>query len=288
MKMMLKYVVPLILAGQVGLANESCDRACLIDAATAIATGGDVSSARVTQNGVVIAAGDGWAAGASDINIHNAYADAKNGQVMVVGTGTGADGEATIFGLRAKIDGTTASEAEWMITRKGEASLFPRAIPVANDPRFDAIVPTDQRSSPEMMIKLANTYFDGIEKTDGSDLAVAETCNRVENGIQMTHSKRFPDMHCNSLGLFSYIPVVEQRRFPIIDEDRGIVVAIVMFQIPEADIERMRDGKKVVRHYDPRSLYLFEAFKVINDEVDQIEATMRNLSFEQQIDWPAQ
>lgn len=281
----MKIVVPLVFAAQMAQAND-CDRTCLIDKASAVAMGDAASKARTTQNGDVVDAAVAWGAGASDVNIHNAYADANSGQVMVVGTGTGADGDPAIFGLRAKVEGGEVTEAEWMVTKDGEASLFPRAIPVAHDPTFDGIVPEGQRSSPEKMIELSNTYFDGIEKTDGSDLAVTETCERVENGIQMTHSKRFPNMHCNSLKLFSYIPVVEQRRFPIIDEERGIVVAIVMFQIPEADIVRIRDGKEVVRHYDPRSLYLFEAFKVVGDEVEQIEATMRNLEFEKQIDWP--
>jgi len=281
----MKLAVPLVLLAQVGLANDSCDRACLIDKATAVAMGGMAEGARTTLNGDVVGADKAWSIGASDLHVHNAYADADTGQVMVVGTGTGADGAPAIFGLRAKVDGGAVTEAEWMVTHDGEASLFPRQIPVATDAQFDAVVPEDQRSSPEKMIELANTYFDGIEKTEGSDLAITDGCNRVENGIQMTHSKRFPDMHCNTMSLFSYIPRVEQRRFPIIDEERGVVVAIVMFQIPEADIVRVRDGKEVTRHYDPRSLYLFEAFKVVDDKVAHIEATMRDLTFEKQIDW---
>jgi hypothetical protein len=281
-----KLAVPLAVLAQVGLAEGACDRACLIDTAKAVAMGGAAAEARTTLNGEVVAADTAWGLGASDVHVHNAYADEDTGQVMVVGTGTGADGAPAIFGLRAKVAEGTVVEAEWMVTKDGEASLFPREIPVATDPQFGDIVPEGQRSSPETMIQLANTYFDGIEKTEGSDLAITEGCNRVENGIQMTHSKRFPDMHCNTMSLFSYIPRVEQRRFPIIDEERGVVVAIVMFQIPEADIVRVRDGKEVVRHYDPRSLYLFEAFKVVDGKVAQIEATMRDLAFEQVIDWP--
>ncbi|NIQ97146.1 MAG: hypothetical protein GWN87_25420, partial [Desulfuromonadales bacterium] len=84
------------------------------------------------------------------------------------------------------------------------------------------------------------------------------------------------------------IPTVEQRRFPVVDEERGVVAAIVMFQIPEADIERERDGETVVRHYDPRSLYLFEAFKIRDGRVQQIEATMRDLEYGLTLDWPAE
>lgn len=287
---MLRISGVLAVVGLVSFVNigaVACDRDCLIEAGKVLAMGGDVGAARVTENGIDVAAAQAWGHRATGIDVHNAYADQDNGQVMVVGTGTGADGEAAVFGLRALISDGAAQEVEWMVTHKGEASLFPRQLPIAHDSTFDSIVPEDQRATPERMIELANIYFDGIEISNGDALPVSEGCNRVENGIQMTHSKRFPDMHCNTLGLFTYIPVVEQRRFPIIDEDRGIVAAIVMFQIPEADIVRIRDGKEVVRHYDPRSLYLFEAFKVIGDEVHQIEATMRNLEYGQEIPWPA-
>ncbi|MGH1368935.1 MAG: hypothetical protein ACRBCL_09975 [Maritimibacter sp.] len=286
MKHIVKWLVPALMLGQAAFAQTDCDRSCLIDAATTLAQGGAAPLARQTENGEVISADHSWAIGAHAIDIHNAYADPSAGQVMVVGTGTGADGEPAIFGLRAKIEAGEARELEWMVTKEGEASLFPRALPVAPDPQFHDSVEEGARTSGARMIELANIYFDGIEISDGAALPVSDTCNRVENGIQMTHSKRFPDMHCNALGLFRYIPTVEQRRFPIVDELHGVVVAIVMFQIPEADFERVVDGKTTLRHYEPRSLYLFEAFKIANDEVQQIEATMRDLAFGQQLDWP--
>ena len=32
-----------------------------------------------------------------------------------------------------------------------------------------------------------------------------------------------------------------------------------------------------MRHYEPRSLFLFEAFKIVDGRIEQIEATMRNV-----------
>jgi hypothetical protein len=55
--------------------------------------------------------------------------------------------------------------------------------------------------------------------------------------MQTTRNPRFNDLRCNTLEVFVYIPVVEQRRFPTIDEERGVVVAIVVFQIPGGDYE---------------------------------------------------
>lgn len=51
---------------------------------------------------------------------------------------------------------------------------------------------------------------------------------------------------------------------------------------------RKLNGQKVMRSYTPRSLYLFEAFKVSNGVIQQIEATMRNLDYGAEIDWPSE
>lgn len=267
----------------------TCDRDCLIQIAEASVGAAEISAdARVTENGQDIDWSDSWASGATSVNVHNAYVDSRDsGQVMIAGTAVGADGEPAMFGLRARVLDGAPTELEWLVARDGQASLFPREIPIPTDARFGDLVPEEQRTSAERMIELADIYFDGIETNDGAALPVTEGCNRVENGFQTTRSSRFGDIRCNSLEPFVYIPVVEQRRYPIVDEERGVVAGVVMFQIPGGDYERIIEGETVIRSYEPRSLYLFEAFKVIDSEVDQIEATMRNLDYGEQINWPS-
>jgi hypothetical protein len=143
-----------------------------------------------------------------------------------------------------------------------------------------------ERDTAQTMIGLANRYFDGIQAAGDPGLPVAEACNRVENGVQTTRNPRFNNLLCNTLEVFVYIPVVEQRRYPIIDLERGVAVAIVVFQIPGGDYEYELNGQKVMRSYTPRSLYLFEAFKISGGVIQQIEATMRNLEHGAKIDWP--
>lgn len=270
--------------------KQACDRDCLISTAKKLFEQPELGKgARLTENGREVALEDSWLASARDgreAHFHNAYADKENGQVLVVGTASG-DAPA-VFGLRAGFKDGKPAELELMVTREGEASLFPPGLPLETDARYDEVVPTDSRDSAATMMALANRYFDGIEAAGDKGLPVADGCNRVENGVQTTRNPRFNDLLCNTLEVFVYIPVVEQRRFPIIDEQRGVAVAIVVFQIPGGDYEYELNGMKVMRSYTPRALYLFEAFKIQGGKIEQIEATMRNLDYGAKIDWPSE
>ena len=271
-----------------GEQKQTCDRDCLIAATQALFEHPERGKgARLTENGQEIALADSWLSKASGVQFHNAYADEQHGQVLIVGSASGGDKQ-TVFGLRAKLNDGEPEELELLVTHEGEASLFPPSLPVATDARYDEIVPDASRASAQTMIGLANRYFDGIQAAGDPGLPVADGCNRVENGVQTTRNPSFGNLLCNTLEVFVYIPVVEQRRFPIIDEKRGVAVAIVMFQIPGGDYEYELNGQKVMRSYTPRSLYLFEAFKVSDGVIQQIEATMRNLDYGAKIGWPSE
>jgi hypothetical protein len=268
---------------------QSCDRACLIAAAQSLFEHPERGQgARLTENGRQITLRDSWLSSAPKVQFHNAYADEAHGQVMVIGSASAQDADKpAVFGLRAKLKDGKPEELELMLTRDGEASLFPPKMPLETDARYDEVVPEASRASADTMIGLANRYFDGIQAAGDKGLPVADDCNRVENGVQTTRNPQFGNLLCNSLEVFVYIPVVEQRRFPIVDEEHGVAVAIVVFQIPGGDYEYELNGQKVMRSYTPRSLYLFEGFKVSDGKIQHIEATMRNLDYGVKIDWPS-
>ncbi|HKU45156.1 MAG TPA: hypothetical protein VJR89_43650 [Polyangiales bacterium] len=271
-------------------ATAACDRDCLV------ALGHQVVSrarplegaVRFTENGMETKAADSWLARAKDVNIHGDYADADEGSVVVVGTGTDSDERPTVFGLRLQADAGKVSEAELILAHSGEASLFPAATPLMRLPVYAEETPMAARTPPERMVALANAYFDGIEVDSGTNVPVTEDCQRVENGVQTTNSERFPGLKCNSLEGFDYITEVRERRFPIVDEQRGVVVGLVAFYIPGGDYERTAaDGTKMTRHYDPRALFLMEAFKIESGKIRMIEATMRNMPLGSTMGWPA-
>jgi hypothetical protein len=268
--------------------DNACDRSCLIDVARAALTGERPlpKALRFTENGTDMPPAASFLQRATQLDIHGEYADANAGAVVLVGTGQDDDARPSVFGLRLQLKGEEPTEAELIITHEGEVSLFPPAVPLPKQSMFTDSVSADQRTPGKRMIEIANAYFDGIEVDSGADVPVTDDCNRVENGVQTTNSERFSNLKCNSLEVFDYIPEVRERRFPLVDEERGVVAGLVAFYIPGGDYERIMDGMKSTRHYDPRSLFLMEAFKIEDGKIRQINATMRNMPLGSSMGWP--
>jgi len=269
-------------------AATSCDRSCLIALARSAVSGAAAlpETVRFTENGQERSRAESWLARAAQVDLHGEYADPARGSVIVVGTGQDDDGRPSVFGLRLQAKGDVITEAELIIAHEGEVSVFPPSIPIAREPVFSEQVAPAQRTPGARMIEIADAYFDGIEVDSGADVPVTEDCNRVENGVQTTHSERFSNLDCNSLEVFDYITEVRERRYPLVDEERGVVAGLVAFYIPGGDYPRVVDGMPTTRHYDPRSLFLMEAFKIVDGRMRQVEATMRNMPLGASMGWP--
>jgi len=265
----------------------ACDRDCRIGFLEGLARGEAAipATATATENGGPTSAAATWLTGIRKVDVHAAYAAEDSDQAIIAGTAEGADGKPAVFAIRTRFEGQAPSEVEIMVTRNGEVSLFPPGIPLKRDIRFDALVDPSRRTPAKDMVAAAEAYLDGLEASDGSKVPVTADCNRVENGVQTTHTARFVEAGCNSLEAFVYIPEVRDRRYPVVDEERGVVVAIAAFNIPGGDYKRIINGQETMRHYEPRSLYLIEAFKIIDGKIVQIEATMRNLPLGAPIGW---
>ena len=139
-----------------------------------------------------------------------------------------------------------------------------------------------QRASRTELIAAANAYFDGIENYTGHT-PFAPGCNRIENGQlttnNPTNSEGLPPLGCQEqfqARLFTYIRKVRDRRFPVVDEERGLVVAQVVFDIPGSKTW-IRDGKQVPAPpavSNPRNKILNELFKVDHGQIQLIQAFM--------------
>ena len=88
----------------------------------------------------------------------------------------------------------------------------------------------------EAMIAITNSYFDGITTHDGSIIMAYPGCVRLENGVTMAGRGAAPRgggasgvRDCTS-GLETInIQNVAARRFPIVDEEAGVVLAMAVF-----------------------------------------------------------
>jgi hypothetical protein len=102
---------------------------------------------------------------------------------------------------------------------------------LAAAPPPDKPLAKDGRSSREALIAITNSYFDGITSHDGSIIIAHPGCNRVENGFTVTNRAGGPggggDCAAN-LGNIN-VQLVAARRYPIVDEEAGVVLAIAIF-----------------------------------------------------------
>jgi hypothetical protein len=75
---------------------------------------------------------------------------------------------------------------------------------------------------------------------------------------------------------------VRDRRFPVVDEERGLVWSFVVFDIPGTVTTAVVDGQVMElpeRLRQPRSILLAELFQVVGGEIRHIHAFMINRPF---------
>jgi hypothetical protein len=253
----------------------------------------------VSENNVRLAVGDGtW----NTVDGRRGYdlkmADPQTGQVAWFGV-IEEHGHPAIMALRLKIDGGRVSEAETIVTRKVENSPFP-SIDTYIEPRplMLADVPAGQRTPREEMLALANGYFETIQLNDGTiRTRFTDDCERIENGLQTTHNgDAFPNYPiaaygCREqfeLGQYRYDDRLRARRFPLVDEDKGLVLAGGFIDHCGKLVDfTWTDGTPVRSFYHfPHSYCLLEAFKITGGAIAGVEAVFIDVPYHMPSPWP--
>lgn len=269
---------------------RDCDRACvqaISEAALAAFQAGDpgkvLKGVRVTENGRDIRLADSQLHAITRVRYSHTFIEAGAGAVGVYGAADAAGGPA-VYSLRLRLDGDRVTEAETVVTRRSEASLFAPET-MAGKPEWDQELAPGRRTPREAMIAAANAYFDGIEAESGANVPAAPACNRYENGAKTTNRPGGPQEGCKGLGGFSYIERIRDRRVPLIDEARGLVWALVVFDIPGGPYTATVGGKLQQLKREPRSILIGELFKIEAGEIQDIEVVMRNVPLGASAGW---
>ena len=251
-----------------------------------------------TENNVQLAIGDGtWntASGRRDYDLK--LADPATGQVAWFGV-IEEHGQPAIMALRLRIAGGRIAEAETIVTRKVENSPFPSIETyVAPRPLMLADVPVEQRTPRERMIALADGYFDTLQLNDGELFThFTDDCERIENGLQTTHNaEAFPNypiaaFGCREqfeLGQYKYDDRLRARRFPLVDEEKGLVLAGGFIDHCGKLVDfAWTDGTPVKSFYHfPHSYCLLEAFKITGGSIAAIEAVFIDVPYHMPSPW---
>ncbi len=251
---------------------------------------------RNTENNVAMMVGDGlWGTltqlGSYDLR----FADTLTGEVGYFGTVTETT-DTSAFTLRLKVENGAVVEAETLVVRQADSGIKFEGQAFENKPVMNEILPAAQRSPRAKMIALANGYFDTLQLNDGTLFTkFAPDCERVENGVKTTHNPGFTvtpvaKMGCEDqfkMGYYRYNDRLRGRRFPLVDEERGLVLSGGFIDKTGRIGEfRLTDGtmaKPLL--YRPHTFYLLELFKIKDGAIEQIESNFITMPYNMPSPW---
>lgn len=253
-------------SGDAATGSTPCDRACLTEFNEAYLAGlvakdaamlATADTIKFTENGKVLQLTEGlWAVAESIGDYRQDFAEVPAG--MTAGFAELEDDRgAVLLAFRMKVVDRKVTELETTVCRSGEASFFsPNAL--MHNPIYDEEIPAAMRATRDEMIATVDLYFKGLESGDGSDIPYDDGARRNENGsVTATGSG------LQNVAMFSYIESIE-RRYALVDEERGNVLPWVLFQIPMSPLG------------GSRTLHLAELFKVQGGKIMDIQAIMVN------------
>lgn len=253
-----------------------------------------------TENNVELMVGDGlWATVSSVRNTYDLKcADLQRGEVSWFGV-VEEHGHPAIMALRIAVDPDLAiREVESIICRDLEPGPFPRVDTyISPRPLMLEDVPEARRRPRERMISVADGYFDTLQLNDGQLFTeFTDDCDRIENGLQTTNTDipGYPISHMGAadqfrLGQYVYDDRLRGRRFPLIDEEKGIVLAAGFIDHCGKVIDiTWTDGSahKSPFHF-PHSYVLLELFKIVDGRIAGVEAVFVTVPYNMPSPWLA-
>jgi hypothetical protein len=282
-----------------GRPAASCDRACLesvVNDYLAALVARDPSkvpfadNVKFTENTARLKPGEGFWQTANGRGTFRLYfAEPEAGEAGFIGTMREWDNP-VIFCLRLKVSAGKISEVEDFVVRDpGAGKALETKTP---NPLFSEAVPGAERETREELVKTANLYFSGLQNNDGKGVyPFADDCNRIENGTETTHNTELaqtePLSPANAIlglgceaqfktGFFKIVTQIRERRFVIVDRERGLAFAFAFFDhAGTVKTIRLADGTvfpATLRH--PLTLEIGELFKIEKGKIHAVQAVL--------------
>ena len=306
-------------SGSTGPIPLDCNRACLegvIDQYLKALVAHDPkmlplsADVKFTENGQPLPVGDGFWKTAQGIgNYRHIFADPEVGQVALMGTMREANTN-ILMSVRLRIELGRITEIEAVYFKPGGGG--PNNIEAmdksgkAEDIWFKSIPPA-QRLTRQQMIAVADGYFTGLQKNDGKGIGATGTypftndCHRIENGSPTTNVPPPPDQKPGTINLFSMdcltqfkmglyyvVQNIHSRRYPLVDQERGVVWAHCVFDQGTVNSGVLSDGTK--HSYQgfnrPSSILVTEAFLIEDGKIRRVEMIGPAATYHIQPAWP--
>jgi hypothetical protein len=195
---------------------------------------------------------------------------------------------------RLRVQDQKVTEIEALVARWGNPLWEPESLKTPH-PAFIQALPDSGRMSRAQLVKVADSYFDAIEQDNGDIVPVHPDCYRLENGVRTTSNPDRPrigrlDVKAGlSSGFYSYITEIRDRRYPVVDEERGNVLGIVFFEHPgtvrSVEVEGFGRIDLAPFTQKPSSAMIAELFKVQGGQIRMIEAVLEFLPYGTRPGW---
>jgi hypothetical protein len=304
-----------------GAAASECNRTCLenlADQYVAAMAKHDPSGLplapgyKYTENTAAIQLGDGlWVGASEEPTTFKIYAvDPVSRQVGLYCVMKEFN-KPIMLALRLKVEQGKITEIEHVVVR----DIRPAGMPNLVTPRPGLVqtIPVAQRVSRDEMYRIADSYFDSIEQSNGDLAPLADDCVRYENGLQTTTNKtpsptpidaatagpaanpgfaKLGALGCHdsmNTHVLSYITKIRPRRLIIIDEERGLVFGLPMFvhrgNVRQIKIVGVPGVDTIPMNFGPIDLQAAEIFAIRNGKIHEIEALGFLLPYNSKTGW---
>ena len=305
-------------SGSTGPIPLDCNRACLenlVDQYLKAVVAHDPSKlplsedVKYSENYQMLKIGDGfWKTAEGTGNYRHIFADPEFGQVAMMGTMREA-GTLLLMSLRLRVELGRITEVETVYFKPGGGG--PNNIEAMDKYKPEEMwfksIPPAQRLTRQQMISVADGYFTGLQKNDGKGIGNTGTypftndCHRIENGSPTTNVPRPANeppgtlnlfaMDCLSqfkMGLYYVVQSIHGRRYPLVDQERGVVWSHVVFDQGTVNSGVLSDGTKhSYRGFNrPSSILVTEAFLIENGKIRRVEMIGPSAVYHMNSPWP--
>jgi len=283
-----------VMFGQTTAAKTDCNRACLNGfadtflKALAANTPGAVPlapNAKVTINGRVVPLAQAFWDGAEKTVYRFDIVNPRLGDSATEAVVLNADGSKTMYMVRLKVLDGKITEVETIKANKGEADRLwdPDNLKEVG-PAMQLTMREADQDSYYGLIAAAESYWRAFQ-TNGTPeyhrAALLPDTKRFENGVQTTGMVR-DGAYVSAASGFDQGRFIGRnlwdRRYPVVDTERGIVLSIVRFGI--------KDGLKSQSTATTNDRLVAEFFAVKNGQIQEVHAVLFNLPDAQPTGWP--
>lgn len=274
---------------------------------------------RYTENGQQLDLTDGLWGTASEVGKYRQiFTDSRGDEVGLFAT-MRENGYAILLSARLKLEAGRITEIENIVQRPASRTTpaIERLEREGSKPLWEELIPEGERSTRDELIVDANKYFVALEKNDGKgEYPFTDDCYRFENGNLATGNPemarladeaeksgrphqsgqptvfgyRLMAMPCKQqfeTGYMKMVDRVRDRRFPIVDVERGVVFTLVFFdhsgtihEVTTTDGTTHQVGLR-----QPFTWEIGEAFKIEGRQIRAVEAVLTQSPYGMKPNW---